>query len=341
MRLRGLVVFLGILSALSIAETARARSGGIFGRSGRPPGTTCTQCHGGGTGTSTVAFSLAPVSPDIPPFAMGYVPGAAYVVTVSIAGGPAVRNGFNWDCDFGFSRVLNSAVQRNGTVSRQAEVTHTRNGIAQNTWTFEWTAPPDRRTVTFWVMGNSTNGNGTTSGDRPTTPVSSQAGPVPIEVQARIGNVNDATGERLPVLFVNGSRGDDFRVAIVQTGGPPMEIAVIGYPGAPPQIPYVIYSLKRANVAGDEVAVPNLGITAFSTPLSGGTPTVVMNTIGRFPRIGFPRVAGTPLGPGPVLTLPRVSSKVAGSSITLQGLVPDSTAPSGGAVTNAVVVTFL
>jgi len=143
------------------------------------------------------------------------------------------------------------------------------------------------------------------------------------------------------VLFVNGSRGDDFRVTTVATGGPSMEIAVVGYPGAPPQIPYVIYALQRACVAGDEVTVPNLGITAFATPLSGGTPTVVANTIGRFARLGFPRVTGTPLGPGPVLTLPRVPPKVAGTSITLQGFVPDSTAPSGGSVTNAVVVTFL
>ena len=332
---------LSLTAAAALAGSAHARSGGIFGRSGRPPGSTCAACHGGGSGISSINFTLAPLNADFPPFALGYVPGAIYRVTVSITGGPAVRNGFNWDADAGTSRTTSSDVQRNGSVARQAEVTHTGFGINRNTWTFEWTAPADRRTVTFWLMGNSTNCNGSTSGDRPTTPVSTQATAAPAEVLARIGNVNDAPGDPLPVLFVNGSRGDDSRVTSVATGGPPMEIAVIGYPGAPPAIPYVIYALRRANVAGDESTLPNFGLTAFLFPSGGGTPTVVANTIGRFGTLGAPRFTGTPLGPGPVLTFPSVPSFVAGVSITLQGLVRDSTAPSGGAVTNAVVVGFL
>lgn len=334
-------VVAGALALASVLGTeARASASGMFDRSGRTFGRTCANCHSGGTPGSVVTFTLTPLNADLPPFGVGYVPGALYSVAVSITGGPAVRNGFNWDSDAGATRVTGSGVRKNTNPNRTAEMTHNSVGTNQNTWTFEWTAPADRRTAQFWLMGNSTNGNRGTSGDTPTSPVRLSATAAPPEVLARIGNVNDAAGDPVPVLLVNGSRGDDLRVVTVATGGPSMEIAIASYPGAPSAIPYVIYALRRANREGDAATIPGIGLTAFAFPVSGGAPVVVANTLAHERQLGAPRVRGTPLGPGPILTLPRIPPSVAGASITLQGLVPDATAPSGGSVTNGVVVTF-
>jgi hypothetical protein len=119
-----------------------------------------------------------------------------------------------------------------------------------------------------------------------------------------------------------------------------MEISIASYPGAPGAIPYVLYALRRANRAGDEATIPGVGLSSFRFPVSGGFPVVVANTLAHEPQLGTPRLAATPLGPGVILAFPQVPSKIAGASITLQGLVPDGTAASGGAVTNGVVVTF-
>jgi hypothetical protein len=220
-------------------------------------------------------------------------------------------------------------------------MTHSLAGRLRSSWTFDWIAPSDRRTVRFWLAGNSTNGDGRNSGDAPTPLVQSQATAVPVEILARIGNVNDTPGDPVPVLFVNGSRGDDARVVTIETEGPAMEISVATYPGAPDPIPYVLYALRRENCECDVTTIPGVGTTAFAFPVSGGAPVVVANTLRHEPQLGVPRVAGTPNGPGPILSLPRVPSKVAGARITLQGLVLDSTSVSGGAVTNAIVVSFL
>lgn len=327
----------------STAADARAERRGIFGRSGRTPNSTCAtaNCHGAGSGGSAASFTMTPVNPDLPPFSLGYVPGALYTVTVTVTGGPALRFGYNWDSDAGRTAVLDANSRKNTALQRPAEMAHTTTGSAFSTWSFRWTAPTDQRTVSFWLMGNSANNNNARTGDAPTPPVTAQATAVPAEILARIGNVNDAVGDPVPVLLVNGSRGDDERVVNVQTGTEAMAISLASYPGAPSAIPYVIYASRRANRAGDETTIPGVGLSAFSFPVTGSTPVVVMNTLAHEPQLGTPRVPSTPLGPGDLLTLPRIPSQVAGASITLQGLVPDATATAGGSVTNAVVVTFL
>ncbi len=334
-----------VVLASAFADDARGSSGGIFGHSGRTPNLTCAlaTCHGPAAMPSVATFTMTPLNRELPSTMLGYVPGAAYTVTVRVTGGPDAARGFNFDSDAGTGRNISPVTTRKNTSPlRPAEFTHSTIGRLQREWSFEWTAPSARQTVSFWLMGNSVNGNGRDTGDAPSTPVTMQLDPVPAEVLCRVGNVNDAAGDPVPVLFVNGSRGDDSRTVEVPTGDTPMEIAVESYPGAPASIPYVIYALRRANRPDDEVTLPQgVGQFCFTIPLTGGSPVVVANTLGHEPNLGSPRVRGTQNGPGVVLAIPRVPSKVAGARITLQGLVPDSTAPSRAAVTNAIVVSFL
>ena len=337
-------VSIALAALLAAAPSARAEEGGIFGRSGRTPGQTCalSNCHGAGSGGSIASFTLTPKNPDFPSTALGYVPGATYDVTVSVTGGPLAMAGFNWDADAGVGRVTDATnTRKNAVASRPSEFTHTYNGRLRTSWTFEWTAPSGTAPVHFWLMGNSTNGNGSDSGDAPTTPVTAQLAPVAPEILTRLGTVNDAVGDPVNVLFVNGSRGDETRTLHLPTGSTPMEVSIGSFPGAPPRIPYAVWALRRANRAADAATIPGVGKMCFAIPLNGGSPVTIVNTIGRESQLGVPRIAGTPLAPSTVFRLPRVSPKVAGASITLQGVLPDSTAPSGGAITNAVVVTFL
>jgi hypothetical protein len=321
---------------------AFANGAGLFGRSGRTVGFTCAAaaCHFPVTGASGVSFVMTPTNPDAPPIAQGFVPGAAYTVTVSITGGPRVRNGFCWDSNGGTSRATDANVQVNTNPFRPAEAAHTLAGAGLAAWSFEWTAPAERNAIGFWLAGDSGDGDGTRTGDDPTAPFSTQAPPLPVEILARIGNVNDTLGDPVPVLFVNGSRGDDARLLAVPTGGTPMTVSLGTYPGAPPAIPYVLYAIRRENRPGDEATIPGVGLSSFPFPPSGGTPIVVANTLGHEPRLGAPRLPATPLGPGPILTFLFIPARLAGASLTLQGLVPDATAPTGGAVSNAIVMTF-
>jgi len=333
-----------VLATLSASE-ASAEPGGIFGRSGRTAGQTCAtaSCHGAGSGGSVASFALAPLDPTLPPASLGYVPGATYAVTVSVSGGPAAALGFNWDSDAGAGIVTDPLrTRRNGAASRPSEFTHSSAGRFQSAWSFQWTAPAASQAVNFWLMGNSTNNDGKETGDAPTAPVTAQLLPVPVDLLSRVGNVNAGAGNPLPVLLVNGSHGDERRVVEIPTGTTPMEVSLWAYPGAPPAIPYVVYALSRENRAADVVNIPRgVGRFSFSIPLLGGTPVTVVNRLGHESKLGAPRIPGTPLGPGKIFRLPRIPASVAGARITLQGLVPDSTAPAGVAVTNGVVVSFL
>jgi hypothetical protein len=325
------------------ASSASAEEGGIFGRSGRTPGQTCalSDCHGTGSGGSAAFFTMTPVNPNHPGAALGYIPGAKYDVTVSVTGGPLAMAGFNFDADAGTGRVTDSAhTKKNSAPTRPSEFSHNAGGRRQSSWSFEWTAPSALQTVNFWLMGNSTDGDGSENGDAPTQPVTMQLGPVAPEILSRFGTVNAAVGDPVPVLFVNGSRGDDSRTFFLPTGTTPMELSIATYPGAPVRIPYAVYALRRANRAADLATIPGVGKMCFAIPLNGGSPVTLLNTIGREPQLGVPRITGSPLGPAMIFRMPRVPANVAGASITLQGVLPDSTATSGGAITNAVVVTF-
>lgn len=162
----------------------------------------------------------------------------------------------------------------------------------------------------------------------------------PAELIARRGNVNSGVGVTYEVLQINGERGDQER-RIQASVGSPLRIDVLDFPGAQGgPIPYVVYVLRREAGPSDITPHPfSLGNGAFATPIVGGNPIVLLNTLGQQHVLGTPRITGTPPGPGTAFLLPSIPQSVGGSELTLQGIVTDAFAPNGiAAFTNAAVV---
>lgn len=142
------------------------------GHTGAPGESNCTDCHNSFTlnsGTATRSFVL-----NGDPNLTAYVPGQVYTVSYTIN-----QTGIT---KFGFSAVAkrsngNSAGSFIATSPTQTQlsgnyITHTAGGTAassagQKVWNFSWTAPAaGAGTVTFYVAGNATNADNSSSGDR-------------------------------------------------------------------------------------------------------------------------------------------------------------------------------
>ena len=133
-------------------------------RTGAPSEGNCSGCHSGNlnTGSGNVIFSMEGVT---------YVQDSTYSATLQIADGSKSRFGFqvtaldnnkNMAGSFTVTNPANTAAQSNlgrGYVSQKSANTN-------NTWSFDWTAPSsDIGPITFYVAGNATNNNNSTSGD--------------------------------------------------------------------------------------------------------------------------------------------------------------------------------
>jgi hypothetical protein len=142
------------------------------GHTGAPGESNCTDCHSSFTvnsGTATRSFVL-----NGDPNLTAYVPGQVYTVSYTITQSGITK--------FGFSAVAkrsngNSAGSFIATSPTQTQlsgnyITHTAGGTAassagQKVWNFSWTAPAaGAGTVTFYVAGNATNADNSSSGDR-------------------------------------------------------------------------------------------------------------------------------------------------------------------------------
>jgi hypothetical protein len=326
-----------IALSLAAASPARANSHGIFGRSGRTI-STCSACHGGVVSTPAAMLVIAPLNPAIPPPEAGLVPGATYVVTAFVTGGPAQVFGFDADASGGEAVLTEPDLTQRSPI-RLEEVSQTLAGDRQTSWTWNWIAPsPMPPTVTFWLCVVSGNADGRTAGDGTATWRATFSA-LPPEVLVRLGDVNRGQGVdgMVDVFSVNGTVGDELRRAHVVTRAA-LVLALASHPGAPAVIPYVVYAIPRENGAADVTPHPfGLGSGCFPTPLAGGSPVVVANTFGREDLLGRPLARGTPLGPGAIVVVPSVPAR--GRVFTLQGIVPDAFAPNGrAAFTNAVVV---
>lgn len=166
-----------ILSALIIATTTSAfmvkDANGKASYSGAPGDFgTCTSCHGGGAGPTTVSISTIP---SLDPGNI-YTPGNTYTINIDVA-----NSNFS---SFGFDAVVisgsvstsgNSGVLSlpgtgvklvNGTAGRK-NATHTapKAGTGIATFSFVWTAPVSSTMTAIYATGNAVNGNGSTSGD--------------------------------------------------------------------------------------------------------------------------------------------------------------------------------
>ncbi|MCX7606954.1 MAG: hypothetical protein N2170_06805 [Bacteroidia bacterium] len=136
---------------------------------------TCRNCHSGGTGTTTLTLTQGgqPIST--------YVPGgSAMTLTVSVSNPSAQRYGFQLTAIGqapGQENVPNQGLSTSGHVgvvlqtgSGGRKYVGHQNDSPTGQWTFTWTPPSvNVGTITWYVAGNAVNGNGSTSGDTPTS----------------------------------------------------------------------------------------------------------------------------------------------------------------------------
>ncbi len=145
------VVFLAllVLATYAFAHTT------YTGYSGAPgsKGYCASSCHGVSGGTIQVS--------GFPP---QYVPGQTYTVTISHAGGSAIKQ-FNGSCRIG-SGSENAGVIAAGTNTATYSTTGETNGIHlsaadQDNGTFQWTAPPgETGDVTLYIAGHQGSASG-------------------------------------------------------------------------------------------------------------------------------------------------------------------------------------
>lgn len=147
-------------------------SGGKAGYTGSPVSSgTCGSCHAGGIGNTTVNIQANPS------FVNGtYQPNMNYRISVTV-------QNQNYS-HFGFAcEILDSLNQEAGVMSNPGpgvklanspagimNATHNavKSGSGSATFEFDWQSPQEGD-VTFYVGANAVNGNGSVSGDKPTT----------------------------------------------------------------------------------------------------------------------------------------------------------------------------
>ena len=159
-----------LLSATFISTTAFIfYSSGIAGYTSSPSEGTCTTCHGGGTGISTVSIT------SIPAFTGNhYTPGATYTINVNVQNSGYTKFGFG--CE-----ILNSSNTNAGSMTtaltgvkfltasngrKNATHTITKSGTGGVTsFSFIWVAP-SIGTTTIYSSGIAVNFDGSTNGDQ-------------------------------------------------------------------------------------------------------------------------------------------------------------------------------
>ena len=141
---------------MALISTLYSYPTGITGRTYRTGGEGCS-CHGS-TPTPTVIVSF--LNAD------SVAVGQTKAIRIKIQGGSAIKGGFNVAV---FNGVLNVNTTSDPNVQKiGSELTHTqpKNFLGDTvSWTINYTAPNSAGWDTLYACGNSTNGNGTSSGD--------------------------------------------------------------------------------------------------------------------------------------------------------------------------------
>lgn len=134
-------------------------------------------CHGGGSSaTSTIVVT------SVPQFTNDeYVPGTTYTISVQANAAGFTRYGFGCEIltdgntNAGTMQSPGSGVKFLNAGARRNAV-HSTTKLASSgtaTFTFQWVAPAEGTgNATFYVAANAVNGNASTSGDFPITPIS-------------------------------------------------------------------------------------------------------------------------------------------------------------------------
>jgi len=159
----------GIFYLLLLSNTA----GGPVQTSGAPGEATCGRsgCHAvlenQGTATIELAFNEG---------ATNYVADELYPMLVSLSGlQDDGKNGFqvvaldSLDNNIGSWQLtdeITTQIRAGNSLADRMYVTHTREGVAQTSWNFNWQAPMDLSgAVTFYLSVNDSNNNGSRTGD--------------------------------------------------------------------------------------------------------------------------------------------------------------------------------
>ncbi|HJM87021.1 MAG TPA: cbb3-type cytochrome c oxidase subunit I [Candidatus Thalassarchaeaceae archaeon] len=150
-KISGLIIIL--LIAVLMAPSLMAEEEGI---SGVAVSNGCV-CHGAASDDVTVALTGMPEK---------FEADTTYNLTVTVTGGPAATGinigGFNLQSTTGTLVAVNNFTQLN-----DGELTHAEIGNDFRTWDVQWESPDsDKQDVTFVVLGNSVNGDGTFSDDQ-------------------------------------------------------------------------------------------------------------------------------------------------------------------------------
>ncbi len=146
------------------------------GRTGAPGENTCAAsgCHSSNpvTATSFISFDTAPTGS----LANGYTPGTTYNLFVNVnqlpSNGASQKFGFQTTVLDGSNNQAGSFSLSNPnltTLATSFNREYVGHNIASttNAWTFRWTAPAvGTGDVTFYVIANVANGDGSTTGDR-------------------------------------------------------------------------------------------------------------------------------------------------------------------------------
>lgn len=152
-------------------------SSGIAGYTASPGEVSCNSCHNGGVVDSAAAITMS----TSPAFSNNtYSPGAVYDISVHVSA--AGYSKFGFDCEIlNGSHVSTGTMQVMGTdvqllnAGGRINVTHTgpKPGTNSATFSFQWLAPASGEgAVSFYIAGNSVNGDHSINGDFPVPPVS-------------------------------------------------------------------------------------------------------------------------------------------------------------------------
>ena len=149
-------------------------NGTIVSKTNAPGEPTCNQCHGGssgGTGSVTILIDGSSTPST-------YVAGETYSITVEMEDPNSSEYGFQMTylnssntgpSTGGFTAITGTWLQTN---NNREYITHntpktTATMTETASWVFDWEAPdPADGDITFYVSGNATNNNNSTSGDK-------------------------------------------------------------------------------------------------------------------------------------------------------------------------------
>ena len=170
-----MVVIASAIFALFAQEVYTNVAGAPAGRSGGAGEFTCavSGCHTGS------AVNSGPGTLTITSDAVGniYVPGMTYTITVTMEQSGINRFGFEVlyghhagsNTSKGTGTPTSATETQHKSLSGKKYITHRQagtSGSSTKTWTFSWAAPAvDEGPLSFYVAGNATNSNNSSSGD--------------------------------------------------------------------------------------------------------------------------------------------------------------------------------